>query len=129
MKENFSARVQYGDLKGSASADRHDFFTMEKYLEEMGLLRLGERVVGISLFSGEVRQKNQDETVYVSVFVTTDDYETLKGKASSAGSVNLRQIKLDMHLNEFFGKFKRFSIYISNGGLLDGREIVYDESE
>ena len=31
-QEKFYASVQYGDMKGTASADRHDHYTMEKYL-------------------------------------------------------------------------------------------------
>ena len=33
-QEKFYASVQYGDMKGTASADRHDQYTMEKYLRK-----------------------------------------------------------------------------------------------
>lgn len=127
-QERFYASVRYDDMKGTASADRHDHYTMEKYLKEKGLIQAGETLVGISMWSGEVHVQTQDKTVYVTALVTkAEGYESVKAAVDSGNPLLVRKIKLDMHLNEFFGLFKRFEICISSHGLIDGREIAYND--
>jgi hypothetical protein len=127
-QEKFYASVQYGDLKGTAAADHHDKFTMEKYLEEKGLIEKDETLVGISMWSGEVHQRTQDDTVYVTAIVSKGEgYESVKAAVDSGTPLQVRKIRLDMHLNEFFGLFKRFEICISNYGLIDHKEIEFFE--
>lgn len=125
-QEKFYASVQYDDLKGTAAADRHDHYTMEKYLEEKGLIQADEMLVGISMWSGEVHKRTQDETVFVSASVTkAAGYENMKATVDSGSPLQVRRIRFDMHLNEFFGLFKRFEICISSGGLIDRKEIEF----
>ena len=85
-QEKFYASVQYGDMKGTASADRHDQYTMEKYLEEKGLIQPDEMLVGVSMWSGEVHERTQDETVYVTAILTkAEGYENVKAAVDSPG--------------------------------------------
>jgi hypothetical protein len=127
-QEKFYASVQYGDMKGTASADRHDDYTMEKCLEEKGLIQADEMLVGVSMWSGEVHERTQDKTVYVTALVTrAEGYENLKAAVDSGNPLQVRKIRLDMHLNEFFGLFKRFEICISNGGLIDRKDIEFHD--
>jgi hypothetical protein len=121
--ENFHAGVQYNDLKGTAAADRHDTRDFDEYLKEKGLVRDGEMVVGIEMSSLEVHATTQDESVYVSAFVTTQVYDSIKSVLDAGKTLEVRKISLEMKLNEFFGLFKRFQISISNGGLLDGQDL------
>ena len=120
----FQASVQYNDLVGTAAADRHDFRDLGKYLEEKGLARAGERVVGIEMSSLEVHTKIQDNPVHVSAFVTTQDFDSMRKLLDAEKTLEVRKISLEMKLNEFFGLFKRFEVTISNGGLLNGRDIA-----
>jgi hypothetical protein len=120
----FHARVQYNDLIGTAPADRHDSRDLGKYLEENGLIRAGELVVGIEMSSLEVHTKTQDNPVHVSAFVATQDYHSLQKLRDAEETLEVRKISLEMKLNEFFRLFKRFEVTISNGGLLDGRHIT-----
>lgn len=127
-QETFRASVQYGDMKGTASADRHDRFDMQKYLEENKLIHPSEVVLAVSMWSGEVHKRTQEETVFISVDVTDHDgYENIKAAIDSGNPLRVRRIRFDMHLHEFFGLFKRFAICISANGLIDGREIIYTE--
>lgn len=101
---------------------------MARYLEEKGLIHPGETLVGISMWSGEVHKRTQDGTVYVTALVTNAaGYENVKAAVDSGNPLQVRRIRLDMHLNEFFGLFKRFEICISSYGLIDGREIAYND--
>lgn len=122
--EKFQASVQYNDLVGTAAADRHDSRDLGKYIEEKGLIRVGERVVGIEMSSLEVHTKTQDNPVHVSAFLTTQDFDSMRKLLDTGTTLEVRKISLEMKLNEFFGLFKRFEVSISNGGLLNGRHIA-----
>ncbi|KAK62978.1 hypothetical protein AZ22_4072 [Bordetella bronchiseptica 980-2] len=45
----------------------------------------------------------------------------------SGEPLKVRKIRFEMGLNEFFGLFKRFEICISSHGLIDGRDIQFDD--
>ncbi|PAA11344.1 hypothetical protein [Pseudomonas fragi] len=123
--ETFRADVQYNDLKGTAAADRHDNRDFSKYLEEKGLIRDNETLIGIELWSGEVHGTLQNQPVYVTALVSTGGrYDTIHEEVISGQPVQVRKIDLEMPLNEFFGLFKRFAISISNFDLT-GREIAF----
>lgn len=127
-QETFRAGTQYGDFTGSASADRHDTADISNYLEARGLIQKGELAIGIELYSGEVRAKSQDEKVVVTVLLATGEgHDNIKAAIDSGEPLKVRKVRLEMHLNEFFGLFKRFSICISNHGMLEGKDFRFDE--
>lgn len=96
---------------------------MEKYLKENNLIHTDEVLVGISMWSGEVHSRTQDEMVSISAILSrAGDVTNFQRDLNSPLSV--RRVRFDMHLNEFFGFFKRFSICISNNGLIDQKEII-----
>ncbi|BFR49497.1 hypothetical protein RVX_R25580 [Nitratidesulfovibrio sp. HK-II] len=122
--EKFQASVQYGDYKGTACADGHDRHTLQGYIKEKGLVQEGELIVGISMFSGEVHGRVQDGNVSVSVLVAdVKGFDAFQDSISSGEDVDIREICLDMRLEEFFGFFKRFKICVSSHGVIDGVEI------
>ncbi|MGE4264248.1 MAG: hypothetical protein AB7E46_07230 [Desulfovibrio sp.] len=127
--ETFRASTQYGDMKGTACADKHDSITMLKFLEAKGHINSDESIVGITMFSGEVHQATQDNKIYVSVdVIKAPNFEAIKERVDSGKPLPVRRIKIKMHLNEFFGLFKRFEVCISGNGLLNGKEIEVLES-
>lgn len=123
----FRAGVQYNDLKGTAAADRHDRRDFANYLEEKGLLRPDEALIGIELWSGEVHGAVQDKPIYVTALASSGGrYDTIHEEVISGKPVKVRKINLEMPLNEFFGLFKRFAISISSFDLTD-REVIFDD--
>lgn len=123
MQEKFCASTQYDDMTGTAVADRHDIHTMEKYLKEKNLIHTDEVLIGVSMWSGEVHSRTQDDMVSISAIMSrARDVTDFQRDLNSPLSV--RRVRFDMHLNEFFGLFKRFSICISNNGLIDQKEII-----
>lgn len=127
-QENFQASVQYDDMKGTAAADRHDSRSMEKYLTQQGLIQEGEFLVGVEMWSGEVHGETQDKPVHVRALVTTTGtFDNFKAAVQSGNPLHVRKIDIEMPLNVFFGLFKRFAVSISSDGLLDKREITYDD--
>ncbi|PKN07605.1 MAG: hypothetical protein CVU73_12745 [Deltaproteobacteria bacterium HGW-Deltaproteobacteria-8] len=102
---------------------------MRVYLEKNELIHPDELLVGISMFSGEVHTSTQDNPVYVHAYVVkATDFEEMKKLVDSEMPLPVRRISIEMHLNEFFGLFKRFEICVSNNGLIDGKEIEVLES-
>jgi hypothetical protein len=126
--KKFNASVQYGDLKGSAAADRADRGTAEAWLEKSGHKKEGEFLLGVSLVVGENHGQHKDP-VYVEFLLTTPgDFDSVRAMIDAAkGPIEVRSVKLQVPIAEFLGLFKRFSVDLSPGGMLDGREYHYKE--
>ena len=108
-RENFKASAQYDDWKGTVAADNADMNSFNSYLRDVGKIDKNEVAVGISFYSAP-------NFISVNAFI-------------SDGNENLRRIKVDLSITEFFEKFKRFSIYLSLGGLFDGKEIEFENDD
>ncbi|MBY0248343.1 MAG: hypothetical protein K2Q17_11815 [Nitrospiraceae bacterium] len=123
--EMFDATVQYGDFMGTAAADRADNGGPNKWLEERGKKKPDEFVVGITLWAGESSDKHKDP-VSVTFLLVSGSHDSVKREIESGGQpLEVRNVDVDMTLTEFHGLFKRFSISISPGGMLNGREYKY----
>ena len=106
-KEQFEAAAQYDDWKGSVAADELEKKNFSDFLRAKGILKQGEVVKGISVYSGVNRF---DVEAYIA-----DDKNAL------------RKEDIQITLGEFFKTFKRFSINISRKGELDDQEIEFKE--
>lgn len=127
-QETFHAGTQYGDFTGSASADRRDGEHLAVYLEERGLIHAGEQVTALELYSGEVHAATQDSKVIVTVLLATGQgHDDIKAKIDSGAPLPVRKLRLEMYLNEFFGFFKRFNICISNHGMLERKDFIFQD--
>ncbi|WP_250560335.1 hypothetical protein, partial [Escherichia coli] len=104
-KEYFKAAAQYDDWEGSVAADELEKKNFSDFLRVKGVLKQGEVVKGISLYSGEHRF---DVEAYIA-----DDKNVL------------RKEDIQITLEEFFKTFKRFSITISRKGEFEGQEIEF----
>lgn len=121
MNEIFKATTQYNDYKGTAAADDHDTADMSALLRQKGMLGEGEIVVGVKMFSGEVHDQTQDKPVFVHVYIAGPSMDSFAKQVEVEDPVTVRVVDLEMHLNEFFGLFKRFEVAISRHGVLTGR--------
>ncbi|CAM7598832.1 hypothetical protein ACU611_07770 [Klebsiella aerogenes] len=106
-KEHFKAAAQYDDWEGSVAADELEKNNFSDFLRGKGVLKQGEVVKGISLYSGVHRF---DVEAYIA-----DDKNLL------------RKEDIQITLEEFFKTFKRFSIKISRKGEFDDQEIEFKE--
>lgn len=126
--QSFRAGVQYGDFKGSAAADRSDNYDLRKYLESQNLIQAGEFLIAVEMFSGEVHQPEQNKPVYVNALLTKHEkFETVKAAIESGQPLNVRRVRLELSLGQFFGMFKRFHICISNSGMLTDMQYTFEE--
>ena len=127
-QDNFHASVQYGDFKGTAAADRHDTYDISKHLNAQGLINEGEFLVGIEAYSRELMGNPKATEVDVTVLVTRyEGYDDVQAAVDSGEPLKVRKIRLEMPIVEFFTLFKRFQISISSHGMIDNRDITFDD--
>jgi hypothetical protein len=128
QKEAFKAGVHYGDLKGTAAADQVDVNGIRAYLTSIGEMQAGEIPVGIEISAHTVKLPGQKLSFSVKFLVGSfGNYETLKDVAKSGNPVEVRKIDRDMTSDELFALFKNFSIAMSVHGLVDGKEIRWND--
>ena len=126
--EKFSASVQYGDLKGSAAADRADRGNADDWLKNNGLKQEGEFLLGITLYVGENHGKHEDLIYAEFLLASAGDHDNVQSMINeNAGPILVRRVKKEMPLAQFFGLFKRFSVHLSSHGMLEGKDYTYVE--
>lgn len=129
MYETFTASVQYNDFKGTVAADGHDSKPLFKYLEEQGLLKPNEHLIGISVYSGETFG-NSKVTIGLNAYVSASSLTYDELEAALHGTPNdqlLRKIDLTITPDQFFAFFKRFEINMSKKNMMDGVKLAYHE--
>jgi hypothetical protein len=123
--EKFSASVQYDDFKGTAAADAADMNNLSKWLEENGHKKANEFLLGVTLFAGENHGSHTDPVSIQLLLTEPRDHDSVKSNIENSSPVTVRHVRVDMNLAEFFGRFKRFSIYLSSHGMLNGKDYTY----
>jgi hypothetical protein len=121
--EIFKASTQYGDWKGSASADRSDANTLRDLLEQQGLLRAGEFLVGAKLWVGENHNNKLGRVIVTAYLIDGSHFDNVKQAIADAGDgLKLREVDVALTLEEFFSLFKRFEVSLSDPSFeLEGR--------
>lgn len=124
--EQFTASVQYNDLKGSAAADRADRDDAERWLASNGLKQEDEVLIGVSFFAGENHGTHEDPIHVEFLLAPLGNYDNVQETINAGqGPIVVRRVTRQMSLAEFFGLFKRFSVSISPKGILSDRQFVY----
>ena len=120
--ENFKASVQYGDLKGSVAADNADMIDAHKWLSDNGHINDAEYVIGIRMWAGENHDKHEDPISVTFLISELKGYENIPEMLhASEEPLEFKKISVEMNLTEFLGLFKRFSITLSNTGIIEGK--------
>jgi hypothetical protein len=129
--DTFKAGVQYGDWEGTAAADGADATAVHNYLEEKGLIGKDEFLLAVNLGVGE-NHGGKIGSIFVRAFVFkgSNNFDTLKPVLDQmTGPIPVREIRLELTLEEFFGLFKRFDVMLTWDGLeLEGRPFDIVES-
>ena len=124
--DSFRASVQYNDRKGTSAADDADKNGASEWLKENGHIEDGEFLLGIKMFAGENHGKHKDPVFVEFLIATPGDYENIKSMIeSSTGPIEVRSVKAQMNLVDFFGLFKRFDVTLSRDNMLEGLEYHY----
>jgi hypothetical protein len=132
--ETFEASVRYNDMVGSVSVDNADQSSISCWLDKKNLKESNERLFGIKVLSIE------DNVSVVFLLITGENMDTLREKIDG-GQVPLqvRRIKEEMPLPEFFSLFKQFNLTLSRNqnthttkgsefkGILEGVKYQYED--
>jgi hypothetical protein len=121
---SFKASVQYGDWNGTAAADDADQISLSHYLEKKGLVEEKEYLVASSIFVGE-NHGGKIGGVYITAYLFTPPPNTTIDVALDAitGAIPVRELELEITLEEYIGFFKRFKVFHTKRYLnLEGRE-------
>jgi len=110
---HFKASTQYGDWEGTAKADNaHD--SLHEFLEKKNLMKHGDFLVAASLWSSE-------RSIHLHAFVYDqggDEYENVKkALAATNEPIPVRDISLELSLEEFLRLFKIFEVVLTWHGL------------
>ena len=126
--EKFLASVQYGDWKGTSSADEADRKGLQEWVKANHYNKSDEILLGVSIYVGENYEAHQAPIFVNFLFASPGDHDSVKSMIdSSQGPVNVRKVSVEMKLAEFFGLFKRFSIALSSRGMLGEKDYTYVE--
>lgn len=126
--ETFSASTQYNDWKGSSAADDADKIGASRWLKENGHMSETEFLVGVTIFAGESHGEHVDPVYVEFLIMAQGDYENARLEIErSSEHVEVRRVRIDLKLKEFFGLFKRFAITLSRGGMLEGLSYRFSE--
>jgi hypothetical protein len=107
MPSTFKAQVQYQDWEGTAAADEHQGREFEDFLESKQLIGQHETLIAVSLavIEGCV-------CVHANV-VDRRDFDSAKALVEHEDPIPTRRIDLDMTLQEFLSRFKRFEVVLT----------------
>lgn len=122
--EVFKASTQYDDWTGTVAADRSDNTSLEDWLSTNGIEAAGKLLVGISVFAGENPGRHVDPLYMELLLIEPGAYEDISA-AIETGTIEVERRIVDIDLSVFFGLFKRFSIKLSNHGVLTDQGYTY----
>jgi len=126
--ERFKASVQYNDWKGSSAADNADQKGLLEWLKENGQINDNEFLLGVKMFAGENHGVHEDPVYVEFLLATPGNYKNIKSMIEeSTGPIEVRKIRTEMNLTDFFGLLKRFEVTLSRDNMLEGIEYHYSE--
>ncbi|MEX2109069.1 MAG: hypothetical protein WD802_00500 [Gemmatimonadaceae bacterium] len=119
--------MQYNDFVGSSAADRAGIGGPEDWLRERKLMQSDDFVLGIEIWAGENDGVHRDP-ITVHFLLVKGSFDSAKETiGSSSRRVPVRRVTVDIGVAEFMGLFKRFSVAISPGGMLNDKTYEYTE--
>ncbi|MDV2449958.1 hypothetical protein [Xanthomonas hortorum] len=127
--DTLKASVQYNDLTGSSAADRADMSDASTWLKAKALINSNEILVGYEIYVSPLLSGASSNVTISTTFLlaTSGGVDSFAENVHGGGPINLRKVAQDISPEEFFSLFKRFSLTLSSGGLLEGREYSYSE--
>ncbi len=90
--EKFLASVQYGDWKGTSSADEADRKGLQEWVKANHYNKSDEILLGVSIYVGENYEAHQAPIFVNFLFASPGDHDSVKSMIdSSQGPVNVRE--------------------------------------
>ena len=136
--EWLKASVQYGDWHGTATADDSDpmAVSVDRYLQTKKLIKPGEYLLAVQLYTGSEMKVGKLDKPYIRAYLLdgAGDFEKAKARLNeleAAGEpIPVREVEINVPLEEFISWFKRFSVMLTARDLpLTDRECGVTEKE
>jgi hypothetical protein len=128
--DRFRASVQYGDWEGTASADNADHGDLRDLLIKKNLMD-GDRefLVGATLWIGENHGGEVQAPFVHAILIEGREFDRIQPQLKQQDDpIPVRNLDLELTLEEFLGLFKRLSVVLTNRGLgLTDREYQWNE--
>jgi hypothetical protein len=122
----FRASTQYNDWRGTASADRGDVTDLGDWLKARNLFPDDQYLVGFDVYSRDDDVKAGLPVRATALFAVQGRHDSTEDMVhTTQGPVPVSRVDFEIDIAEFFGLFKRFSIALSRGGMLAGRDYTY----
>ncbi|HCG7925592.1 hypothetical protein [Vibrio parahaemolyticus] len=121
--ETFKASVQYGDWKGTCAADDADTVGASTWLKDNNHMSDDEFLIGVKMFAGENHGEHRDPVSVSFMILPLESGQTVEQKISTSdGPVEVKVVRVDMDIQEFFALFKRFEVALPRSKAFDGCE-------
>ena len=126
----FKASTKYLDFEGTAAADMADQGSLSEYLKQKSLMFDTEFLVGCRLSIGENHSHKVGAVFVEAYLMEKGNFDTVKAAIQSTeGEIPVREVVVDINLDEFVGLFKRFEVVLTREKLeLTGRDYRQIES-
>jgi hypothetical protein len=112
--ETFKAKTQHDDWMGTVSADISDVSAIAKYLKKKGMVDKSGSLVAISVDLGEKIGRIPQSVNVRAFFHDGQDFDSIKiAIANTEGQFPVREVKIGMTLEEFFGLFESFNLMLT----------------
>ena len=125
--ERFHASSHYGDWKGTAAADgsNNPSDSFDEYLEREKLLEPDDFLIAVKFWAGEINKGGRPSCfVHAYALKGYEDGDQARAAVVAAKDpLRVKEIKIELPIDEFFHFFKEFSISLApNGFDLQKRE-------
>ena len=124
--DRFQASTQYGDMRGTAAADRADIGSLEVWLQGQGLVQEGESLVGVSLHANQLPASGEEfiQVSFLLVPTETNLSVRIPGEIEPP-TIVVRRVERQMATDQFFRFFKRLELTLSSHGEFEGRTFTH----
>ena len=111
----FKAGTQYGDCKGTSSADDADgTHDLHNYMKTKGLVTDSEFIIASELWVGENHGGGLGRVGVTVYLLDKPDHASVKVALDSISDpIPVRTVKLEVTLEEYLGFFKRFNVMLT----------------
>lgn len=122
----FRAGTRHNDWRGTASADRGDQTDLSDWLKAKNLYPDDQYLVGFDVYSRDDDVQAGAPMRATALFAVQGDHDSTEDMVhTTQGPIPVCRVDFEIDIAEFFSLFKRFSIALSRGGMLAGRDYTY----
>ncbi|NTY98689.1 hypothetical protein FCH30_15970 [Acinetobacter radioresistens] len=117
MSEVFSAGTQYGDYKGTVSADSSDLSTLLSDVKAKLNIPKEDHIVAYEFNANYRGRTSSIDNIEVTAYISSDP--DVDENIDNQQTIQVSKVTGELNVDEFFSLFKRLNICLSNKGKFD----------